>query len=357
MFGLFKRQPREPGTVRIEPLGIDVAVPGNQSVLQAALEAGVDFPHSCKVGTCMACRSRLREGKVKAIRDFSYVLSAEELKAGYILACQAKVAPGECIVLEVEIDSQRPHHPQITTQGRITAQTLLTHNIVELRLALEQPLAYAAGQYAALRPAHIERAREYSFARAPHIGGDRELSFFIRLTPGGQFTGWLFERSRVGQTLEVTGPGGDFWLRAAAAPLVLVAGGSGLAPVLAVLEAAADAGVQRDAVFLFGARTQADLYQLDAIAAVGARWAGQFRFVPVLSHEPVGSAWAGARGFVTEYLAATHVPAELAACHAYLCGPPPMIDAALAVLSKAGVADGHVHYDKFLDASSLGPQG
>jgi ferredoxin len=153
MFGLFKRQPREPGIVRIEPLGIELPVPGNQSVLQAALEAGVDFPHSCKVGTCMACRSRLREGKVKAIRDFSYVLSAEELKAGYILACQAKVAPGERIVLEVDIDSQRPHHPQITTQGRISAQLPLTHDIVEVHVALDQPLAYTAGQYAALRPA------------------------------------------------------------------------------------------------------------------------------------------------------------------------------------------------------------
>jgi len=352
MFGIFKRQPKEPGTVRIEPLGIELQVPGNQSVLQAALEAGVDFPHSCKVGTCMACRSRLSSGKVKAIRDFSYVLSAEELKAGYILACQAKVAPGERIVLEVDIDSQRPHHPQLTCQGRLTAQTPLTHDIVELCVTLDQPLAYTAGQYAALRPAHIERAREYSFATAPTPGGDRELRFFVRLTPGGQFTGWLFGEPRVGQMLEVTGPGGDFWLRDAQAPLVFVAGGSGLAPVLSVLEAAANAGVARDAVFLFGARTQGDLYKLDLIEAIASRWAATFRFVPVLSHEPPDSGWTGARGFVTEYLAAPHVP-DMADRHAYLCGPPPMIDAALAVLAAAGVADGHVHYDKFLDASSL----
>lgn len=352
MFGLFKRGSKEPGTARIEPLGVEVTVPANQSVLQAALEAGVDFPHSCKVGTCMACRSRLREGKVKAIRDFSYVLSAEELKAGYILACQAKVAPGERIVLEVDIDSQRPHFPQLTCEGRITDQTALTHDIVELQVAVEQPLQYAAGQYATLRPAHIERAREYSFAAAPTPGGDTALRFFIRKTPGGQFTGWLFEQSRVGETLEVTGPGGDFWLRVADAPLVLVAGGSGLAPVLSVLEDAARAGVKRDAVFLFGARTQQDLYQVEAIEAIAGRWAAGFRFLPVLSHEPPDSDWTGARGLVTECLAAPHVP-DLAACHAYLCGPPPMIDAALAVLAAAGVADGHIHYDKFLDASNL----
>ena len=243
--------------------------------------------------------------------------------------------------------------PPSLFEGKVASVTPLSHDIVELRLALDQPLAYTAGQYAALRPAHIERAREYSFARAPHAGGDRELSFFIRLTPGGQFTTWLFEQSRVGESLEVTGPGGDFWLRADGAPLVFVAGGTGLAPVLSVLQAAADAGVQRDAVFLFGARTQADLYQLDAIAAIGARWAGQFRFVPVLSHEPADSGWGGARGFVTEYLTNAQAP-DPTARHASLCGPPPMIDAALAVLSEAGVADGHVHYDKFLDSSSLG---
>ncbi len=352
MFGLFKRGSKEPGRLRIEPLGVEIEVLASQSVLQAALEAGGDFPHSCKVGTCMACRSRLLSGKVKAIRDFSYVLSAEELKAGYILACQAKVAPGEEITLEVDIDSRRPHFHQMTCQGRITAQIPLTHDIVELRLQIDQPLEYAAGQYAALRPAHIERAREYSFAAAPTPGGDRTLGFFVRLTPGGQFTTWLFAESRVGQMLEVTGPGGDFWLRPAPAPLLLVAGGSGLAPVLALLEEAARAGVARDAVFLFGARTQGDLYKLDAIEAIGSRWAAPFQFLPVLSHEPPDSGWTGARGLVTEFLTAPHV-AQLASRHGYLCGPPPMIDAALAVLAAAGVADRDVHYDKFLDASNL----
>lgn len=352
MFGLFKRGPKEPGVVRIEPLGIDVAVSSSQSVLQAALEAGVDFPHSCKVGTCMACRCRLRSGKVKAIRDFSYVLSAEELKAGYILACQAKVAPGERVVVEVDVQERRPHFPLITTRGIIAAQVPLTHDIVELHVALDQPMQYAAGQYAMLRAAHLGRAREYSFAAAPSEGGNREVEFFVRLTPGGEFTGWLFERPRVGEVLEVSGPAGDFWLRSADAPLLFVAGGSGLAPVLAVLEAAARVGVRRDAVVLFGARTQRDLYKLDEIAAISARWAASFRFLPVLSHEPPDSDWAGARGLVTDFLTAAQVP-DLASRHAYLCGPPGMIDAAIGALVAAGVATAHIHYDKFLDAGSL----
>jgi NAD(P)H-flavin reductase len=352
MFGLFKRRSKEPATARIEPLGVDVTVSSGQSVLQAALEAGVDFPHSCKVGTCMACRCRLLSGKVKAIRDFSYVLSAEELKAGYILACQAKIAPGEHIVVEVDIDEQRPHFPLIATRGTITAQVPLTHDIVELRVALEQPMQYAAGQYAMLRAAHLDRAREYSFATAPAEGGNREVVFFVRLTPGGAFTGWLFDRPRVGEVLEVSGPAGDFWLRSADAPLLFVAGGSGLAPVLSVLEAVARAQVRRDAVMLFGARTQHDLYKLDEIAALSARWAGSFQFLPVLSHEPADSDWSGARGLVTDFLEPRYVP-DIASRHAYLCGPPGMIDAAIGVLSAAGVSAAHIHYDKFLDAGSV----
>jgi p-cymene methyl-monooxygenase electron transfer component len=354
VFGFLKRGSKEPGVVRIEPLGIEVAVPGNQSVLQAALEAGVDFPHSCKVGTCTSCRSKLLEGEVKAIRDFSYVLSAEELKAGYILACQAKVRAGERVRLEVELDTHRPHFQAARYAGRIAVLTELTHDIRLLRIMLDRPLAYAAGQYVSLRPKHLERARDYSFATAPGAGGSHELTFYVRLTPGGAFTEWLFREARAGDALEVEGPHGDFWLRPDEAPLLFVAGGSGLAPIRAILEEALHAGVARDAVFLFGARAQRDLYDLERVADVAARWQGNFRFVPVLSEEPPDSDWGGARGLVTSLITPAAITA-LADRHAYLCGPPRMIDAALEALARAGVPDRHVHYDKFLDASTLPP--
>jgi NAD(P)H-flavin reductase len=138
--------------------------------------------------------------------------------------------------------------------------------------------------------------------------------------------------------------------------LLFVAGGSGLAPVLSVLEGAARAQVRRDAVLLFGARARRDLYKLDDIAAISARWAGSFRFLPVLSHEPPDSDWSGARGLVTDFLAPRHVP-NIASRHAYLCGPPGMIDAAMGILSAAGVSAEHIHYDKFLDAGSLARSG
>ena len=355
MFGLFKKKPKGPASVRVAPLGIEVEVPSNQSLLQAVLEAGYDFPHSCKVVTCMSCRCRLLSGKVTAIRDFSYVLSGEELRAGYILACQAKVPAGTQVVVEMEVDVNRPKFETQTLTGRIVMQQALTHDIVELKVELDagcSPMLYAAGQYAGLRREGLDRDREYSFAAAPEAQGLRHLTFFIRHVPGGAFTDWLFTEQRLGEVLQISGPGGDFWLRPDEAPLVLIAGGSGLAPMVSLLEDAVRKGCTRDVTFLFGARAQRDLYKLDLIEALGKQWRGNFKFIPVLSDEPSNSQWSGKRGMVTEFLSPDHVP-QLGACHAYLCGPPRMIDAAMTQLYAAGIPEARIHYDKFLDASSL----
>lgn len=352
MFSLFKRRPAEPGRVRIEPSGREITVPPDQSILQAALGAGIAFPHSCKVGTCMSCRSRLRSGRVKPIRDFSYVLSGEDLRAGYILACQAKVPNGEQCVLEVDTEVQVPAHPRRGLSTTISALRPLTHDILEVRLRAPESLVYTAGQYAELRLPGLERGRAFSFASRPDAGAEPELRFFVRKVAGGEFTARLFETARVGDAVELDGPLGSFYLREADAPLVCIAGGSGLAPIVAILQQALASGVRRDVSLLFGARTQRDLYALDEIADLAKAWPATFSFIPVLSDEPADSDWRGRRGLVTQALDAAQVPG-LGARHAYLCGPPAMIDAAIAVLNQAGVAHAHIHYDKFLDAGDL----
>ena len=353
MFGFLKGGSKEPGVAYIKPLDLEIQVPKSQSVLQAALEAGVDFPHSCKVGTCTSCRCKLLSGEVKAIRDFSYVLSAEELRHGYILACQSKIKPGDRIELDVEIDHNRPHIERQDFAGVIKSSDALTHDIQRVTVELDRPMEFIAGQYAEITAPHMTDSRDYSFAAACEPSGSRQLQFYIRHTPGGTFTDWLFGESRVGEPLKVAGPMGDFWLRPADAPVLCVAGGSGLAPIKALLEAAVRSSIARDVVFLFGARTQRDLYDRDTIERLGGYWSAGFRFVPILSHEPEDSDWQGARGLVTDYITAAEAP-RLGQSHAYLCGPPGMIDAALEALAGAGIDDSHIHYDKFLDASSLG---
>jgi len=353
VFGLFGNKAKGPATATIKPYGKQVEVQKNESLLQAALSAGIDFPHSCKVGTCVQCRCKLTTGQVKAIRDFSYVLSVEELNAGYILACQARVKPGEHIEVEVELESGRPEFEKQSLIGTVQSVLDLTHDTKGMTVKIDGKLEYAAGQYAELSLEGFDRPREYSFASAAQAGGSDELEFIIRHVPDGRFTGWLFAEDRTGESINVQGPTGNFWLREGSEPLLFVAGGSGLAPLRAILEDGVKRRVKRDVVFLFGAREQRDLYLIDELQQIGEQWQGGFQLLPVLSGEAEDSDWQGARGLVTTAINESVVP-QLATRHAYLCGPPVMIDAAIEVMAAAGIESEHIHYDKFLDSSSLG---
>jgi len=322
--------------------GLPIVVEGRETVLQAALRAGVDFPNSCRVGGCGACKCRLAEGSVKELTETAYLLSDAEIDAGYILACQS-VPRGD---VRVEVDLSRASH---RAAGRVVASSRLTHDITALTVQLDTPMAYKAGQFASLSFAALEGvARSYSFATPSRDDG--RVTFFVRRVVGGQMSGFVHDTNLLGHTVQVEGPSGDFWLRPSDAPMLLVAGGSGLAPILALLEDAADQGVTRDATLLFGARTQADLYALDALEALARRWRGTFRFVPVLSEAADDDAWTGARGWVTDHLAAHTTDGA----HAYLCGPPAMIDRALEHLRTAGLDPAQIHFDRFTTQADTG---
>ena len=156
-----------------------------------------------------------------------------------------------------------------------------------------------------------------------------------------------------GQALAIEAPHGSFRLRPGEAEMICIVGGSGLAPLLSVLEDMRKRRVRRPCTLLFGARTQADLYALDAINNLASSWAERFTFVPVLSHEPAESPWTGARGWVTDFVAPGRESLDWTQAEGYMCGPPPMIDAGIAKLVSLGVPLGHIHYDKFTD----GPAG
>jgi NAD(P)H-flavin reductase/fatty-acid desaturase len=314
-----------------------VSVDRRETLLQAALRQGIDFPYSCRVGGCATCKCKLKQGKVKELTETGYLLSAEEIDQGYILACQS--VPESDVDIEVDLSRSAAKR---TVPGRVVAQTRVTHDITRLEVQLDAPLLYKAGQFANLSVESLPGvARSYSFGTP--AADDSRVSFFVRKVPGGEFSSKLNDEDVVGQTVQVEGPLGEFWLRPDDAPLLFVAGGSGLAPILAILEEAAQAGVTRSVTLLFGARAQRDLYALAQIEAIRQKWRGSFRFVPVLSEAADDAAWTGERGLVTEKIAALLEPGA----HAYLCGPPPMIDAALPILEDHGVAHEHVHFDRF----------
>ena len=341
MFSFLSRKLHGPHQVKFARQDLSIEVSPEQTLLQAALAAGLPYPHNCRVGSCKTCKCRLLEGKVRQLTDTSYVFDASERKAGHILACQTRLL-GD---ISIDIDWSAAEQTKPAISGTIAAVRPLTADIVELTIDLQAPMSYTAGQYAQISVPALGIARSYSFCCAPDETPQTRLRFYVRHQPGGAFTDWLWA-GRVGEPVQVQGPFGSFMLAHSSAPLLFIAGGSGLAPIKAILEQALREGCGCDAVFLFGARTRQDLYALDEIETVAARWAGNFRFVPVLSEEPADSGWTGAAGLVSDALA--NRVGKLEAYQAYLCGPPPMVDAAAAALRACGVAEAAIRSDRFV---------
>jgi p-cymene monooxygenase electron transfer component len=342
---LFAKKPNK--RVTISGTSIDFEVGKNQTVLEAALAQGFEFPHDCTVGTCGSCRSKLLSGQVDAITPFGYTLSREELAAGYILSCQA--VPKSDI--EIAVDLEAAAHVE-TVPGRIVELRDLTHDIKLVSWEVERPIAYKAGQYMNVRWPDGPGPRSYSFSTEPGKEGRTRVSTFIRKVPGGAFTEALFRGELDDAAFEIEAPHGHFWLREGSGPIILVGGGSGLSPLMSLLEDGVTRAVRRDAILLFGGREERDLYFLEEIAEIGRRWQGKFEFWPVLSQtETPGRRF----GMVTAEISTAI--AELggtAGLQAYMCGPPAMIDAGVAALTSQGVAIDDIHYDKFTDASTGG---
>lgn len=353
MFGFLKKN-KGPFTAKILPLGRSITVMGesSQNLLKVALENDINWPHNCRVGSCGTCRCKLLSGQIKPLNDFSYVLTGEELDQGYILACQTMLRSD----IEVEVligDAQVSLAKSRELVGKITRVTALTHDIPDVGVELEGELKdYLPGQYAELTvPGVVDQPRSYSFSKSPVREKANEVGFFIRLVPNGKLTEWLHSGNRVGQPVTLAGPQGSFYLRDAAGPLVLVAGGSGLAPIRALLHQIEEEGWKNDITLIFGVRTQKDLFCLDEIDLMLASAKGKLKFLPVLSMEKPGNGWTGAVGHCHETITADML--DLPTSHAYLCGPPVMVDAAVARLKSLGLDDSRIFFDKFLDASTM----
>jgi len=318
--------------------GKTITVGSDETLLLAALRQNIHIPSICRVGGCGTCKCKLKGGRVDQLTETAYLLTEQQIADGYILACQSRLRSDVQIELEHEgaLDSQ-------AVQGVIVGKQQLTHDIARIDVRVEQPIRYRAGQFAQVTlPALPDSTRNYSFSTAPT--DERQVSFTVRRVPGGRVSGHLVDKAQVGDALTLRGTGGEFWMREGKGPVLMVAGGSGLAPILAMLQDMQQRGDQRQVTVLFGARSQKDLFALDAMAAYASSWP-QFRFVPVLSEVDASRPWDCRTGLVSE-----HIPELLdGATSAYLCGPPAMIDAAIAVLRKQGIADPHLHADRFVN--------
>lgn len=358
MFGLFISSKKD-WQAEVNSGEHKITVKAGDNLLNAALELGIPWAHDCRVGSCATCACKLKNGKIKALTDFSYVLDPDQLKDGMILACQTRLKSD--VEIEVVLEDAVHAHQVTSFEGALSKITDLTHDIKEIVITSDYPLpdrSGVGGQYAEISKAGISAPRSYSYAKAPENETKDEVTFFVRKVPGGEFTEWLFAEDRSGEKVTVSGPYGHFWLRPGQAPMVCIAGGSGVSSIKAILESAANEQVERDCLFLFGARTQEDLYCLEEMAEIGAKWNKNhsFEFVPVLNLEPENSDWSGGRGLVTDYMKDAYIDTgklSLGEAQGYLCGPPPMIDAAIEVMVAQGMKKDNIYFDKFLDASSM----
>ncbi len=310
------------------------------TLLRAALRAGLGFPNDCGVGGCGNCRFELISGAMETLWAEAPGLSERERKRGRRLACQSKPA-SDCVVKVRLADEYRPEIPARRLAARLDAMREIAPGMGEFVFRTEAPARFLAGQFAVLHPPGVEGARAYSMSNLPNEDG--VWRFVVRRTPGGKGSNAMFDSLRVGDALTIDAPyGRAFWRNDNARDVVCVAGGSGIGPITSIVQAALrDGGPRRIHVFE-GARTAADL----CFRKLVPEEAAQLSYAPSLSAEVEGGAWAGARGFIHAHVEAHAFPVETT--EFYFAGPPPMVEAMNDLLVLRWRAPfGQIHTDKF----------
>jgi len=329
-------------TVRVEPSGHVFGAKPDESLLDAAARAGFTLPYGCRNGACGACKGRVLSGRIAYPDQPLEGLEADDEEAGFALFCQAR-ARSDLTIEVTEIHAVEQLRPQ-RFAARVVELERLAHDVMRLRLALprDRRLQFLAGQYIEIITRSGHR-RAFSLANPPH--DDRTVELHIRHIAGGEFTEHVFTTMRVGEVLQVEGPLGTFFLREEGeGPLVLIAGGTGFAPLKAILEHAFHGGLQRPLQLYWGVRARRDIY----LAELPERWAREhanFSYEAVLSEPQPGDDWQGRTGFVHEAVLSDHpAPAGL---EIYACGPPVMVKAAHAALTAHGLPNDRFFSDAF----------
>jgi propane monooxygenase reductase component len=337
-------------TVYFEPIGEEIECEEDETVLDAAFRQGYSLVYGCREGQCSACKCFLLEGEVSLKRYSTFALSDAEESSGYTLLCRAMPDTDLTIELLHVQENYRLEHAIREGSGKVQVCDALTSDIYRLVLSVDDPdaLAFTPGQYMDLQVPGTDLKRSFSMAGLPGTG---ELEFLIRAYPGGAFAKRLTDGLEQGTEISFTGPYGSFRLADTDRDVLLVAGGSGMAPILALLRELSANASQRKVRFFYGARTGADLFNRELIEQLAGNL-GDFEYIEVLS-EPGSDGWSGATGWVHDAAANALASGELTEPEVYTCGPPPMVDALIDVLGNVhGVAETDIFYDKFTTAVS-----
>ncbi|MDX8322809.1 2Fe-2S iron-sulfur cluster binding domain-containing protein [Rhizobium rhizogenes] len=330
-------------TVYLPRIGRSIVAAHGETVLQAALAAGISYPHGCRMGRCGACKSHLVSGEIDLLKHTPFSLTEEEKAEGLTLACRA-VPLSDVTIGWLDGEDEFADIPAGRFDGVIAEAVDATHDIKLIRIRLDdrELFTFKAGQYVRLLYPDCS-PRDYSIAS--RIDEDL-IEFHIRHVPGGVTSGHIFANAKAGDPVVLVGPFGSSYLREKhCGPILGIAGGSGLAPVKAVVEAALatdrTTGRQRPIHVYFGARAERDLYMVDRFEELAVSH-GNLSFVPVLSNEDHAQM---RRGYVGSAVADDFD--DLDGWKAYLAGPPAMIEATVPQLLARGIRTADIHADVF----------
>ena len=334
--------------VRFEPVGIEIEVDEDQTVLRAAAEQGIMLMHGCKEGQCSSCKSFVLDGDDIELDKYStFALPDYEREEGFTLLCRAHVYEDVTIeLLNFDEDMIRSGLPIQEAVAEVVSKDPVTHDMRHLVVQLLEPreIKFFPGQYVDFAVPGTEATRSFSMANTSSRDSG-QLEFVIKVYPDGLFSHFLDTQLAVGDRLNITGPFGVFTLREGNdADLIFVGGGAGMAPILSLLRSMAERGIRRKATYYYGARRRRDLCFEEELRALEQALPA-FRYVPALSEPAAGDAWNGEIGLITDVV--QRHEADLKGAHAYVCGPPPMVEAAMPMLTRLGVPEKHVYYDKF----------
>jgi len=336
--------------ITVQPFGHAFDYEEGETVLEAALRNSLLLKYGCKHGGCGTCKVVLLEGDVDE-HGSSFALTAEDRANDLILACAS--VPLESCVIDVEPtglteeeffsgDKSRDY------VGTLAGIEMLTADIARVRFDLGgDAISFVAGQFVNVEIPGTGLLRTFSMANAPADGGVVEL--IVKCYPEGALSR-LLRDAPPGTTVRIFGPYGQLKVFLSHRPILMIAGGSGLAPLLSMLRDLVAKECDRPVSLFFGARTEADLYLVDEIREIGSGLA-DFEFVPVLSQSWTQD-WPGETGMVTDAIGRWRP--ELAH-DVYMCGPPPMIDAAVPLLRAAGVRPRNIYFDAFTPAAAAVP--
>jgi len=308
-----------------------------ETVLDAAYRAQINLPMDCSDGVCGTCKGACRQGDFDMGEEYiDEALSDEEAEQGMVLTCQ--MVPSSDCVVEVPVASTMCKTGNAEVGGTVAEVNLISPTSIELKITADDDIAFLPGQYVNIQVPGSEETRAYSFSSKP---GSRDLSFLIRNVPGGLMSSWLVGKALTGDKVTLTGPMGSFYLRPIERPILMLAGGTGLAPFLSKLEHMKANGCDLPTHLIYGVTNDDDLVYLDILDRFTEELAN-FTYVTVVSGEESDHP---RKGYVTQHM--DDAPLNEGDVDVYLCGPPPMVDSVLGFFREKGLKPNSFHYEKF----------